>query len=952
MGVENLWKLVKGDAVTRPWDDFKGQRVAVDAPNVIHAIARRHALALARDGDPSGLVRDTVSYFRQVQRQRGVALVLVFDGLDPPLKADEHVIRYAEKLKARVVPKAVLALKGEILAAGDAGNGADPKRRAAVVASLDAIAAKLCKGATSLSRYMPTLIEGIRVSLANQGTACCAELIVAPMEAEAQVAYLCRTGYVHAAWSGDSDLVMLRAPTIIHDTEKKNVEVLRHADDFSVAARATEARQRRGQKSAVAPLVAYGSDAALFALYCSCHRCDFVPFMPPLVPNPSAAHGEAKVLTHASAAVCTEPEGPERHTDKTKSQRGPQHPNGFQAALDAAGAHRSRGRVKAASSRIAQAVAAAIHQWVWDPVQRRVVHGFPLPSAAGAVGAGAAAGNAMPAPASLVPPGRDPARTVGVDADEAALDAALLAAYGGLLRGRASHADPTELGGGGDDEDDDSDEAALVDESPEVGATGCTDGDDDGDVVVLGDVPDEDGSSDEDDSDDPGDDDDDDDDAEAVAEAGGSGGVPMVRYTAPLPPEVPLCHAILGPRLSPAAAPLWVAGRLVAQVRAAVENQMAQSASFDVDTDPAAADAMAKLQDAIDHARHVEAAAADALRPDADASATRYQTRLPSLAEDPEVPDFNWQAAKRRLERWWLDNPAASPTADDDDGNSGAAPVASAGLRAPLPPPKASVANPGAFRWTCPVCDYTSVGHAAAAAHTETAKHEAILAIVAWRGFRQLPPQLTFVDPQAAKAAARDAKIRAKRQLSSCPYPANHAGPVELFCAGLPAGMAPHALREACLAAFPAARQVQPVVPRDADKAPFAFLTLRSLADATAILSGPTVSVAGLVVSCKWNSKLKPTPAAAPQQVWHGAGVMTALTGRFPSRQFGAVIQLLPDDGTGRKAFQKRIINGDCGTTIIGHKISAEMTDPRVFLEDGVSTFFCAATSRRPTARP
>jgi hypothetical protein len=67
---------------------------------------------------------------------------------------------------------------------------------------------------------------------------------------------------------------------------------------------------------------------------------------------------------------------------------------------------------------------------------------------------------------------------------------------------------------------------------------------------------------------------------------------------------------------------------------------------------------------------------------------------------------------------------------------------------------------------------------------------------------------------------------------------------------------------------------------------------------------------------------------------------MVALAGRFPSRLFGPSIDLLPNDDIGRTAFRNRMLSGGSGTTIIGHKISAEYTDPRFFLEAGVSNFY------------
>ena len=313
MGVENLWKVVKGQAGTRRWEDFKGQRIGVDAPNIIHSIARRHALALARDADPTALVKETVQFFRAAHQSKGVRLVIVFDGLAPPLKADEAALRHDEKVRAMALPKALLLLKKELQGRLP---GIDPVKARDAAAQLDDVAAELCKKGTSLSRFMPAVIDAVRATLVPGGGApCCDELIVAPMEAEAQLAFLCRTGYIAAAWSGDSDLVMLRTPTIIHDVVKKRLDVLVGADDFS-------GPQAKGKPNPLAP---FADDAALFCLYCSCHRCDYAPFMPPLAPN--AAASEAKFLCAAAAAA----------------GKDGKHRNGFQAALDAA-AHRSRDR--------------------------------------------------------------------------------------------------------------------------------------------------------------------------------------------------------------------------------------------------------------------------------------------------------------------------------------------------------------------------------------------------------------------------------------------------------------------------------------------------------------------------------------------------------------------------------------------------------------------------------
>lgn len=175
MGVQGLWGAIEKMQRSGHLNEFRGRTIAVDAPNVLHQLARPHATALAR-GEWQGLARQFVKKFETMSRRFKVTFVLVFDGGDPPMKEAERAGREADRERYR-------SIAVELHRAGE-----------------HELADTLLKKAPTVGRYTHLVAQAVRKSKVLS-------VIMAPMEAEAELAWLSRQPHVAAVWSGDSDVV-------------------------------------------------------------------------------------------------------------------------------------------------------------------------------------------------------------------------------------------------------------------------------------------------------------------------------------------------------------------------------------------------------------------------------------------------------------------------------------------------------------------------------------------------------------------------------------------------------------------------------------------------------------------------------------------------------------------------------------------------------------------------
>ena len=195
MGINGLLPFIdKAINKTGHLNDFKGKTVAVDAYVWIYRGSIKCAKELALKKEP----RDYVEYcHRQISllTQKGITPLLVFDGCYLPSK------EYTEaKRKERRAEKRREGIKSLISLA--AGLALSKKKPAAY------------------DKHFKASVEVTPQMAYNVIIECCVErgieYVVAPYEADAQLAYLLKVKKVDAILTEDSDLICFGCHTIIY----------------------------------------------------------------------------------------------------------------------------------------------------------------------------------------------------------------------------------------------------------------------------------------------------------------------------------------------------------------------------------------------------------------------------------------------------------------------------------------------------------------------------------------------------------------------------------------------------------------------------------------------------------------------------------------------------------------------------------------------------------------
>jgi exonuclease-1 len=183
MGVSGLLPALKACTQQVHIRDYRGKRVAVDSYVWLH----RAVLTCAADLCMNVPTTKYVKYFmNRVQEllAAGIVPVLVFDGGKLPAKLAEEESR--EKRRAHA-----LAVASNLMREGNRVAAADHFAKAVDIT--------------------PLLAHSVQAAAALLGV----EIIVAPYEADAQLAFLSRSGYVDAVISEDSDLLVYGCPEIL-----------------------------------------------------------------------------------------------------------------------------------------------------------------------------------------------------------------------------------------------------------------------------------------------------------------------------------------------------------------------------------------------------------------------------------------------------------------------------------------------------------------------------------------------------------------------------------------------------------------------------------------------------------------------------------------------------------------------------------------------------------------
>ncbi|KAJ3361218.1 Rad2 nuclease [Allomyces javanicus] len=234
MGIPGLLPLLADIHEPVHLAQFRGRAIAVDAFAWLHRAAHACAPDLA-------LGRPTTKYLSFCRnrllllRQHGITPVVVFDGAPLPLKANTNADRSARRADARQRAHALVA----------AGKHAD--------------AEPLFKQCISVT---PTMVQNL-ITL-------CEELdvphLVAPYEADAQLAYLERSGYVDAVLTEDSDLLVFGARRVLVKLDSNG-----HATLLDRQRLTTDVRQ---------PVSLVRWPTLRFLDWCILGGCDYLPSLP------------------------------------------------------------------------------------------------------------------------------------------------------------------------------------------------------------------------------------------------------------------------------------------------------------------------------------------------------------------------------------------------------------------------------------------------------------------------------------------------------------------------------------------------------------------------------------------------------------------------------------------------------------------------------------------------
>lgn len=194
MGIHGLLPFLKPFVKKISIEDFKGKTLGVDAMCWMHKGAFACSQELVQ-----GIDTDRFIFFFlkmcEVLRSSDIKPVIVFDGASLPAKAAENAQRNERRERNRSE-----AL--ELFKQRDAGVAIDERQ----------LSSK-CEGAIKITNEM---IARLMTALTELNIRFC----VAPFEADAQLAYLCRIGWVDAVITEDSDLLAYGCPHTIFKMDK------------------------------------------------------------------------------------------------------------------------------------------------------------------------------------------------------------------------------------------------------------------------------------------------------------------------------------------------------------------------------------------------------------------------------------------------------------------------------------------------------------------------------------------------------------------------------------------------------------------------------------------------------------------------------------------------------------------------------------------------------------
>lgn len=194
MGIHGLLPFLKAYAQRANIREFRGQTIGVDAMCWMHKGAFSCAQELVEETDTDMFIHFFLRMC-EVLRSNDIKPVIVFDGARLPAKAKEEAHRGATRDSARL----------------EALDLIERRRRGEQVD--DRLIATKCETAIRIRGPMITRLMTALREFSIQ-------FIVAPFEADAQLAYMCRQGWLHAVITEDSDLLAYGCPNTFYKMDK------------------------------------------------------------------------------------------------------------------------------------------------------------------------------------------------------------------------------------------------------------------------------------------------------------------------------------------------------------------------------------------------------------------------------------------------------------------------------------------------------------------------------------------------------------------------------------------------------------------------------------------------------------------------------------------------------------------------------------------------------------
>lgn len=396
MGIKGLWQALKSYTHDGHLSQFKGQRVAVDMYVWLHQAVHQgitvneeavlsflsthsdgtcsdeeiDALLLAVINVGDGYLGYIVNRVESLQRF-GVVPICVFDGADMPKKASTNGERRHRRYAA--FREGLRLLSGLVRSpCGKRKDGSLLRDAAEYQIALECFE-KAVDISTELAHTVVQLLKEERR----------VECFVAPYEADAQLAYLCREGYVRAVISEDSDLIAYYCLcvlakvdffsgrcTVIQPAEtapafyaamaaaglskqSKNGITTRQGDIVADASPITASRPQPATDGASPVHGVSGFTYESFLLGCVMSGCDYVPNL--------------------------------RNIGIKKAFRLVAHSQSFPQVLQLLQSHHGfpPEEVHRYSREILEAFYCFAHHIVYCPVRRTLVHFYPLPDSTG-----------------------------------------------------------------------------------------------------------------------------------------------------------------------------------------------------------------------------------------------------------------------------------------------------------------------------------------------------------------------------------------------------------------------------------------------------------------------------------------------------------------------------------------------------------------------------------------